>query len=185
MEDSADVQPSSLVTLKAYVPGLSSESVVLVPVPVLSPGLMVQVPVAGKPLNVILPLSTVQVGCKIPEMAGTFGVEGCTLIITLDEGCEVHPTAFVIVKLYVFAASPVTVMLVPVPDVVMLPGFLISVHVPEEGSPFKVTLPVARSQVGWILAPTTGADGEGGTSLITTFPLAGEMHPKASVTVKV
>lgn len=153
--------------------------------PVRPPGLIVHVPVAGKPLNTILPVSTVQVGCEKPAMDGTTGVEGCILITTLAEGCEMHPPALVIVKLYVFAASPVIVMLVPVPDVVRLPGFLVRVHVSEEGNPFNVTLPVAISQVGWILVPTTGAEGDGGTALIITFPVAGETHNEASVTVKV
>ena len=116
---------------------------------------------------------------------GTPGVEGCILITTLAEGCEMHPPALVTVKLYVFAARPVTVVLTPVPVADIFPGFLVRVHVPEEGSPLRVTLPVAISQVGWILVPATGADGEGGTALITTFPVAGETHPEASVTVKV
>ena len=93
----------------------------------------------------------------MPAIDGTPGVEGCILITTLAEGCEVHPTALVTVKLYVFAASPVTVVLAPVPVEDIFPGFLVRVHVPEEGKLFSVTLPVARSQVGWILVPATGA----------------------------
>ena len=73
---------------------------------------------------------------------GTPGVEGCILITTLAEGCEMQPAALVTVKLYVFAARPVTVVLTPVPVVDIFPGFLVRVHVPEEGSPLRVTLPV-------------------------------------------
>jgi hypothetical protein len=167
------------------VPEFSSEIVVLVPVPVLSPGLMVHVPVAGNPLNTTLPVATVQVGCVMTLKIGAAGVEGCGLITTLAEDGEIHPAALVTVKLYVFAASPVTVILVPVPVVVMLPGFLVRVHVPEEGRPLRATLPVATSQAGWVLVPTTGAAGAEGIALITTLPVAGETHADASVTVKV
>ena len=74
---------------------------------------------------------------------------------------------------------------VPVPVVVTAPGFLVSVHVPEEGRPLRATLPVGTAQVGWVLVPTTGAAGAAGTALITTLPVAGETHPEALVTVKV
>jgi hypothetical protein len=66
----------------------------------------------------------------------------------LDEAAEVHPSIFVIVKLYVPAASPEIVVLVPVPVEVMPPGVLVNVHVPVDGKPFKTTLPVATVQVG-------------------------------------
>ena len=74
---------------------------------------------------------------------------------------------------------------VPVPVEVTAPGFLVRVHVPEEGSPLRFTLPVGAAQVGWVLVPTTGTVGAEGTALITTLPLAGETHNAASVTVKV
>ena len=38
--------------------------------------------------------------------------------------------------------------LVPVPVLVVPPGVLVSVHVPAAGKSFKVTLPVAKEQVG-------------------------------------
>jgi len=40
------------------------------------------------------------------------------------------------------------VMLVPLPLVVAPPGYCISVHVPEEGRPVIVMLPVASVHVG-------------------------------------
>ena len=46
--------------------------VVLVPVPVIDPGLIVQVP-DGKPLNTTLPVDTVQVGCVIVPTVGAVG----------------------------------------------------------------------------------------------------------------
>jgi hypothetical protein len=48
-----------------------------------------------------------------------------------------------------------------------------------------ITLPVATAQVGWVIVPTVGAVGIDGCGLITTLPDAGEVHPEASVTVKV
>ena len=71
------------------------------------------------------------------------------------------------------------------PVEVTAPGFLVRVHVPDEGRPLSTTLPVGTAQVGWVLVPTTGAVGAEGTALITTLPVAGETHPEASVTVKV
>jgi len=40
------------------------------------------------------------------------------------------------------------VVLVPVPEEVVPPGVLVMVHVPVDGKPFKITLPVAMRQVG-------------------------------------
>jgi hypothetical protein len=59
--DEAEMHPASLVTVKLYVPIGSPEMVLLDPVPVIDPGLMVQLPV-GKPLSTTLPVGTVQVG---------------------------------------------------------------------------------------------------------------------------
>ena len=55
------------------------------------------------------------------------------------------------------AVSPVIVLLVPVPVVVVPPGVLVNVHVPDAGNPFKITLPVERIQLGCVMFPTTGA----------------------------
>ena len=45
------------------------------------------------------------------------------------------------------AERPVTVVLVPVP-VVVPPGVRVRVHVPDDGKPFRITLPVATKHVG-------------------------------------
>ena len=74
-------------------------------------------------------------------------------------------------------------VLVPVPVLVMLPGDLVSVHVPDEGKPFNTTLPVAKAQVGWVMVPTVGATGVTGCTLITTLDEDDEIHPDAFVTV--
>jgi hypothetical protein len=77
------------------------------------------------------------------------------------------------------------VVVVPVPVEVTAPGFLVRVHVPEEGRPLSGTVPVVNVQLGWVIVPTKGAAGTVGAALITTLPVAGETHPDALVTVKV
>lgn len=56
-------------------------------------------------------------------------------------------------------ASPVIVVLVPEPVVVIPPGVLVTVHPPVEGRLFSITLPVGRAQVGCVTVPGTGAVG--------------------------
>jgi hypothetical protein len=75
---------------------------------------------------------------------------------------------------------------VPVPvDVAVVDPFeRVSVHVPEDGNALNATEPVGTAQVGWVIAPTTGADMVG-TALITTFREAAEVQPAAFLTVKV
>ena len=97
LEDAGDVQPAELVTVKLYVPPVSPVTVVLLPLPVIPPGLIVQFP-AGRPLNTTLP-SVVQVGCVMVPTTGAVGVEGCGLITTLLDGGEVQPELLVTVKL--------------------------------------------------------------------------------------
>ena len=70
------------------------------------------------------------------------------MITTLADDADVQPAALVTVKVYVPAGSPLMVVLVPVPVVVVPPGVLVNVQVPDEGKPLKTTLPVATAQVG-------------------------------------
>jgi hypothetical protein len=104
---------------------------------------------------------------------------------TLADAGEVQPEALVTVKVYVPDGRPVTVVLAPVPEVVVPPGVLVIVQVPVEGKLLKITLPVPTVHEGWVIVPTTGADGFVGWALITTLPDAVETHPEALVTVKV
>ena len=130
----------------------SPEIVVLVPVPevVVPPGVLVsvQVPVEGNPFNTTLPVATKQVGWDMVPTVGIVGVEGCVLSTTFPDDEEVQPDELVTVNVYVPAASPEIVVLAPVPVLVVPPGVLVSVHVPVEGNPFNVTLPVPTVQVG-------------------------------------
>ena len=77
------------------------------------------------------------------------------------------------------------VVLVPVPVEIVPLGFCVKVHIPLDGKPFKVTLPVETLQVGCVVVPTEGAVGALGAALIMTFAEAAEVHPAAFITEKV
>ena len=158
--DGNEIQPDAFVTLKVYVPSGIPEIVVLVPVPVVvvPPGVLVRVhvPVAGNPLKITLPVATVQVGCVIVPTIGVEGVNGLAVITTLPDAVEMQPDASVTVKVNVPAGIPVTVVLVPVPIVVIPPGVCVMVHIPVAGKPLNITLPVGTEQVGCVIVPTIG-----------------------------
>jgi hypothetical protein len=73
----------------------------------------------------------------------------------------------------------------PVPVVLIVPGYRISVQVPVAGNPLRRTLPVVIEHEGAVIVPTAGAGGIGGCEFIITFPLGGETHPVELVTEKV
>lgn len=74
--------------------------VVLVPVPVIPPGLIVHVPAAGRPVNTTLPVGDAhEVGCVIVPTIGAVGAGGATCIITSADARDTHPAALVTVKL--------------------------------------------------------------------------------------
>ena len=70
--------------------------VVLVPVPAIAPGLIVQLP-AGKPFKTTLPVAAEHVGCVMMPTNGAVGVAGCALMTTLADATEIHPAALVTV----------------------------------------------------------------------------------------
>jgi hypothetical protein len=169
------------------VPAASPLTVAVTPVPVnvTAPGFRVNVhvPVTGKPLRSTLPVANVQVGCVIVPTTGAVGVEGCVLITTLAEATEVQ-VPLLTVNVYVPAASPLTVVVVPVPVEVTAPGLSVSVQVPVAGKPLNATLPVATVQVGCVIVPITGAFGAPGAALITTLADATEVQvPSLTVNV--
>ena len=82
------------------MPGARFAMVVVVPVPVIPPGLIVHVPVAGRPLNTTLPVvAEHEEGCMIAPAIGAVGAEGATLIITSADARDIHPAAAVTLKL--------------------------------------------------------------------------------------
>ena len=136
---------------------------VLVPVPVVvvPPGVLVNVhvPVAGKPFKTTLPVATAQAGCPIISTVGAIGIAGWALITTFADSNEVSPDALVTLNAKDPVASPVIVLLVPVPVVVIPSGVLVNVQVPVGGKSFKTTLPVASSHVGCVIIPAVGVVG--------------------------
>jgi hypothetical protein len=117
--------------------------VVVVPVPVIPPGLIVQVPVAGRPLNITLPVVTEhEAGCVIVPTIGAVGAGGAICMITSADKRDTHPDALVTLKLYVPGLRFEIVVLVPVPAIG--PGLII--HVPVAGRPLNTTLPLVDIQ---------------------------------------
>jgi hypothetical protein len=78
------------------VPGERFVIVLLMPEPVIAPGLIVHVLVEGKLFRRTLPVATLQVGCVIVD---TEGADIGALITTFVEGPDAHPAAFVTEKL--------------------------------------------------------------------------------------
>ena len=102
-EDATEVHEDASVTVNVYVvPAVNplKFAVVLEPVIVAPPGeaVTVHVPDEGSPLKATDPVGTLQVGCVIVPMTGAVGVVGCALITAFVEATEVHPAAFVTVK---------------------------------------------------------------------------------------
>ena len=63
-----------------------------VPVPVMAPGLMVQVPVAGRPLSTTLPVVAAHdEGCVIVPTIGSSGADGAGLITISEDALDIHP----------------------------------------------------------------------------------------------
>jgi hypothetical protein len=84
------------------MPASSPDIVVPVPVPVevLPPGVLVivQVPVAGRPLKATLPVATAHVGWVIVPVTGGDIDAGCEFITTLPDGAETQPAVAATVK---------------------------------------------------------------------------------------
>jgi hypothetical protein len=74
--------------------------IVLVPFPVIPPGLIVHVPVSGRPVNTTFPVGTEhEEGCEIGPTIGAVGAGGATCIITSADVRDIHPAALVTLKL--------------------------------------------------------------------------------------
>jgi hypothetical protein len=74
--------------------------VIVVPVPLIAPGLIVQVPVAGKPFNTTLPVGVPHdEGWVTVPAIGAVGAGGGALIVISADGFDIHPAAEVTLKL--------------------------------------------------------------------------------------
>ena len=70
--------------------------VVVVPVPAIAPGLIVHVPVEGRPFNTILPVGAPhEAGWVIVPIKGAPGATGAALIITGADASDIHPASLV------------------------------------------------------------------------------------------
>ena len=70
------------------------------PVPVIDPGLIIHVPVAGKPFNTTVPVGAAhEEGCVTVPTIGAVGATGGALITTSADGFDIHPAAEVTLKL--------------------------------------------------------------------------------------
>ena len=119
----------------------------------------VQFPGVGRPLRTTLPVNNVQVGGVIVPTVGGSGEGGWAGITALPEDGDVQPASLVTVKVYVPELSPEMVVVVPVPVFIIPPGVPLTVQVPDDGSPFRTTLPFDRMQVGPVMVPMVGAEG--------------------------
>jgi hypothetical protein len=160
--------------------------VLLVPFPtvVTGPGylLRVQFPLDGKSFRITLPVATVQVGAVIIPTDGAAGVAGCTWITAFADDRDTHPKELVTVKLYdVPSASPDMFVVVPLPAVIIPPGFRVNIQSNVEGNPLIAIPPVDVVQVGCVIRPIIGAVGFALT--ITAMDADSALwHPAALVT---
>ncbi len=82
------------------MPGARFVIVVLVPVPVIPPGLIFHDPVEGSPVNTTLPVAEEQEeGCVTVPTIGAVGAEGATCMITSADARDIHPASLVTLKL--------------------------------------------------------------------------------------
>ena len=108
--------------------------------------------------------------------AGAAGSEDIATTFTTPDSGDLHPVAAATEKVYDPAASPVIVVLVPVPVEVVPSGILVSVQIPVAGKLLSTTEPSDLSHVVPVIAPTRGSVGEAFTVAITAV-LAADVQP--------
>jgi protein involved in polysaccharide export with SLBB domain len=97
--EARDIHPAALVTVKLYVPGLRFAMVAVVPVPDIAPGLMIHVPVAGRPFSTTLPNVDIhEAGCVTVPTIGAVGATGARLMTTVADSTDIHPGSLVTLK---------------------------------------------------------------------------------------
>ena len=88
--DAGEIHPSTFVAVKLYVPETNPEMVTDEPDPVIDPGLIVQFN-SGKPVNITLPVASVQDGWMIVPVIGAFIILASSAMVTLVE--KIQPLA--------------------------------------------------------------------------------------------
>ena len=67
--------------------------IVVEPVPAIAPGLIVHVPVAGRPFNTTLPVGTAHdAGWVTVPIIGAAGATGAAMITTVADASDIHPS---------------------------------------------------------------------------------------------
>jgi hypothetical protein len=84
---------------------------------------------------------------------------------------------------YVPVAKPLIFVDIPLPVVVVPPGVLVNIHVPDEGKPLNTTEPVAKAQVGCVIVPTVGGCTTGGSITVTVLVTFVQRFASFTVTV--
>ena len=70
--------------------------VVFAPVPAIEPGLIVHIPVDGRPFSTILPVGSAhEEGWVTVPINGAEGATGAALITTMADASEIHPASLV------------------------------------------------------------------------------------------
>jgi hypothetical protein len=83
-------------------------------------------------------------------------------ISKLADGAEVQPVELVTVKEYIPETRFETVVVIPLPVTVTLPGVRVNVHAPLVGNPLRTTLPVGTSALGCVIVLIMGGLGVAG-----------------------
>lgn len=118
-------------------------------------------------------------------MTGAVGADDWVLITTLAEATDIHPSEFATVKVYVPVVRPETVAPVPVPAIITPPGLRVNVQTPVAGNPLSSALPVGKLHDGWVIIPTSGADGPVITFSVYTAVAAAHGKPCGLLVVTV
>jgi hypothetical protein len=151
----------------------------------IAPGYLVRLhDPAGKSPSVTDPVAIAQVGCTILIDVGAAGTVGWGEMLIIPPGMDMHPFA-VTVNVYEPLSSPVTVNDGPDPVIEIFPGFLVSIHVPVEGSPLRTTVPVDILHEGCVTVPDTGADVIWFTSSVKVDVAAEQGSPNGLFVVRV
>ena len=83
--DGKEIHPDALVTVNLYVPDESPVIVTVTPVPVSTPGLIVQLPVEGRPFRTTLPVDKAQEGWVIRPTDGADKLPAKLMECTIEE----------------------------------------------------------------------------------------------------